>query len=178
MKTLSRSLLLAVALAPLASMVYAECAHPPAQLILVRHGCKIDPEDHHSLLSPNGNAQAKELVGRLAKYDIAAIYATEEKRTQETAAVLAATKHLTPVVRPATGPAAKQIVEEVCASEAYAGKAVVYVGHSNTVSDALVGLGLEAQSPTCADGWVITFDGKKPVPQALPVTQVKCEKPC
>jgi len=79
MKTVSKSLLLALVLAPLATVAYAECAHPPAQLILVRHGCKVDPEDHHSLLSPNGNAQAKELVGRLAKYDIAAILLIEER---------------------------------------------------------------------------------------------------
>ena len=178
MKTVSKSLLLAFALAPLAAVAYAECAHPPAQLILVRHGCKIAPEDHHSLLSPNGHEQARELVGRLAKYDVAAIFATAEKRTQETAAALAASRHLKIETRPASGEAAKKLVEDICASESYAGKAVVYVGHSNTVSDALVGLGLEAQSPTCADGWVITFDGKKPVPSALPATRVKCEKPC
>jgi phosphohistidine phosphatase SixA len=178
MTILSKSLLLALALTLLGCAVHAECAHPPAQLILVRHGCKLDPEDHHSLLSPNGNAQARELVGRLAAYDVAAIFTTEEKRTQETAAAVASTRHLTPVVRPATGEAAKQIVAEVCASETYAAKAVVYVGHSNTVSDALAGLGLDPKTPGCAEGWVITFEGKKPVPSALPSTTVKCEKPC
>lgn len=178
MKTLSRSLLLAFVLVPFGSALLAECAHPPAQIILIRHGCKVDPEDHHSLLSPNGHEQAKELVGRLAKYDVAAIFATTEKRTQETVAAVAENRKLTIETRPASGEAAKKLMQDICASEAYAGKAVVYAGHSNTVSDARVGLGLEAKTPECADGWVITFEGKKPVDTALPSTGVQCEKPC
>lgn len=181
MKTLTRSLLLALALAPAGSALLAECAHPPAQIILVRHGCKLDPEDHHSLLSPKGHDQARELVGRLAQYklQVAAIFATEEKRTQETAAALAENRKLKlePPI-PASGEAAKKLMQDICASEAYAGKAVVYVGHSNTVDDARVGLGLDPKAPGCAGGWVITFDGKKPVETDLPATDVKCEKPC
>lgn len=86
---------------------------PPAgatEVILVRHGAsahafpdqpfplvggRSDPE-----LAPEGEAQAVALVGRLAAEPLAALFVTPLRRTQQTAAPLAARLAIEPVVVP------------------------------------------------------------------------------
>jgi probable phosphoglycerate mutase len=72
------------------------------ELVLVRHGLPVrrelkegvaDPE-----LAPDGHAQAQRLAAYLATEDIAAIYVSPLKRAQETAAPLARTLGIAPVV--------------------------------------------------------------------------------
>lgn len=79
-------------------------------LLLIRHGQSAPmgvtdypvTDDGHAdpELSELGRAQAEHLAGRLADVGIAAIYVSTLRRTQQTAAPLAARTHLTPVADP------------------------------------------------------------------------------
>ncbi len=84
---------------------------PPAgaaDILLVRHGqseparpgCSFPLVDGHGdpALHPNGHAQAEAVAARLANQPIAAIYVTPLQRTGQTAAPLAKTLGLSPVV--------------------------------------------------------------------------------
>lgn len=73
------------------------------RLYLVRHGAtQLTTEDRFSgttdiHLSETGQDQVEQLAGRLADEDIAAIYSSPLDRTLETAAIIAAPHHLTPI---------------------------------------------------------------------------------
>ncbi|HSK86881.1 MAG TPA: histidine phosphatase family protein [Anaerolineales bacterium] len=73
------------------------------RLYLVRHGAtQLTTEDRFSgttdiHLSETGQEQVGQLADRLADEDIAAVYSSPLDRTMETAAILAAPHHLTPI---------------------------------------------------------------------------------
>jgi broad specificity phosphatase PhoE len=73
------------------------------RLYLVRHGAtQLTTEDRFSgttdiHLSETGQDQVEQLAHRLADDDIAAIYSSPLDRTMETAAIIAAPHHLTPI---------------------------------------------------------------------------------
>jgi broad specificity phosphatase PhoE len=90
-----------------------------------------DPE-----LSEAGKARAQSLANALKDAGIKAIYVTEFKRTQQTAAPLAAALNIQPTVVPAKDVAA--LVERL---KAGSGNALV-VAHSNTVPDLIKRLGV------------------------------------
>ena len=91
-----------------------------------------DPE-----LSEAGRARAESLAAALRDTGITAIFVTEFKRTQQTAAPLAKKLGLQPIVVSSTASAA--LLEKVRAT---AGPVLV-VGHSNTVPEVLLGLGIQ-----------------------------------
>ncbi len=131
-------------LAGLASFVLA-CAEPAAiRVILVRHGEKAtdkanarDPD-----LSAAGHARAQALAKVVAHAQLAAIFATQFKRTQATVAPSAAATKL-PVTRiDASDPGAL-----ARAIRAHAGKTVLVAAHSNTVPEIIAALG----GPTIAE---------------------------
>lgn len=77
------------------------------RLLLVRHGQTpanvarlLDTAVPGADLTPQGQEQARELVGALAPVPLDGIYVSDLVRTQQTAAPLAAARGLTPVVRP------------------------------------------------------------------------------
>lgn len=75
-----------------------EVAAQKKTIILLRHAEKdLSPEQNSSDpdLSAAGKARAERLISALRKYKAGAIYATEYKRTQQTAAPLAAKSKLT-----------------------------------------------------------------------------------
>ena len=67
---------------------------PPAVVILVRHGEKLESGGDDPALSPAGRARAAELVHMFEHTGITAIYATHFRRTQETVRPLADRLHL------------------------------------------------------------------------------------
>jgi broad specificity phosphatase PhoE len=103
-------------------------------VFVVRHAERADsaatmtPQTDPSL-SATGKARAARLAGLLAQAGIAAIYATEFKRTQETATPLAGRLGLTVETRAAGDTPA--LVADLKAR--HAGDIVLVVGHSNTV---------------------------------------------
>jgi broad specificity phosphatase PhoE len=107
--------------------------------ILVRHAERppgADPD-----INELGRARAESLVVALARTQVDAIIHTQFKRTQQTAAPLAVSKHLTPIVVQAAAESThvRAVLE---ALRAFTGKTAVYVGHSNTVPAIIEALGI------------------------------------
>ncbi len=148
--------LAAVALALLPSMGGGEPptepspgpAAAPTTLILVRHAEK-ETEGSDPDLSPAGRARARELARMLADVEIAAVYATQYRRTQETARPVAQGAGLAVIVDPADARDldryARTFVRRVL--ERHAGGTIVVVGHSNTVPAFIRAMGA-ARLPT------------------------------
>lgn len=95
-------------------------------------GAAADP-----LLSPEGEARARRLAAMLADAGITAIYATEFRRTQDTAKPVA--ERLGLAVR--TTPARDTGALVAALSKAHANDVVLIVGHSNTVPALIKALG-------------------------------------
>lgn len=121
-------------------------------VILVRHAEKspASPADGKAGpgLSDAGKARAEALRDALRDASIDAIIVTQFRRTQETAAPLAALTALTPIVMEAKGDAkshAATVADSVRVS--HAGQTVLVVGHSNTVPAIIEALG----GPAAAD---------------------------
>ncbi len=133
------------ALALLLAVLAAAPAAAQHTIFLVRHAERADTAPGASPtmaadpdLSEAGRARAESLATALKDAKITAIYATEYKRTQQTAAPLAKALGLT--VKIVTSEAAQPLVKQL---EAAKGNVLV-VGHSNTVPDVIKGLGVTA----------------------------------
>jgi 2,3-bisphosphoglycerate-dependent phosphoglycerate mutase len=114
-------------------------SEPPTTLILVRHAEKavVPPENKDPDLSPAGQARAQELVKMFGDTGIAAIYATQYKRTQQTVKPLADKLGLavTKVNAKETGELVKQIRAR------NAGRVIFIAGHNNTVPEIIAAMG-------------------------------------
>ncbi len=105
-------------------------------IVLVRHAEKATDDPRDPSLSAAGQKRAEALASVLEAADVKAAYSTQYKRTRATAEPLAKRLGLSIVERPITGEAsayARDLAREVLAQQA--GKAVLIVGHSNTVPD-------------------------------------------
>ena len=105
-------------------------------IFIVRHAEKASSGGNDPDLSPQGQKRAEALAHILKDSQITAVFVTELKRTQETAAPAARAAHLEPVVVPAndTGALADKL-------RALNGNALV-VGHGNTIPALLKTLGI------------------------------------
>jgi broad specificity phosphatase PhoE len=108
-------------------------------LILVRHAEKkiVPPENKDPDLSPAGVARAEELARMFGDSGIAAIYATQYKRTQQTVKPLADKLGLavTQIEAKQTADLVKQIRSR------NAGQVIFIAGHNNTVPEIIAALG-------------------------------------
>jgi 2,3-bisphosphoglycerate-dependent phosphoglycerate mutase len=112
---------------------------PELTLILVRHAEKkiVPPENKDPDLSPAGLARAQELARMFSDSGIAAIYATQYKRTQQTVKPLSDKLGLA-----VTQIEAKQTAELVKQLRARkAGQVIFIAGHNNTVPEIIAALG-------------------------------------
>src|SRR5262245_4665078 len=105
-------------------------------VFMVRHTEKANSGGKDPELSVQGQKRAQALANILKDSQIAAVFVTEFKRTQETAAPTARTAHVSPTVIPANDIAV--IVEKL---RTLNGNALV-VGHGNTIPDLLKALGI------------------------------------
>lgn len=103
---------------------------PPGTVIVVRHAEKGAAGDNPSL-SPEGEARATRLAEMLAAAQVEAIYASQYRRTAETALPLAERLSLPLQVYDASD--SGQLVERLL--EQHADATVLVVGHSNTVPE-------------------------------------------
>ncbi|MGH9665016.1 MAG: histidine phosphatase family protein, partial [Bryobacteraceae bacterium] len=71
---------------------------PAATVILVRHAERASGMTADALLNAQGEARARRLAEALRDAGVRAIYTTEVRRTQQTAAPLAEWLHLKPIV--------------------------------------------------------------------------------
>jgi broad specificity phosphatase PhoE len=125
-------------LAALLAMSLAAAPNPVTTVILVRHAEKASQEDG-SPLTAAGTERAKELARVLAGVKVDAIYTTQFRRVQDTAAPIATALNMTPLVRN-TGPAyATDLAKHIRAT--HAGQTVLVVGHSNTTINVMKALG-------------------------------------
>ena len=133
-------LLLLSSLLGLAASGRVAVAKPPVTTIyLVRHAEKdlaAGPND--PALSSAGEARARLLAQRLARYHPAALFTTDTRRTRATLAPLAQAVGLVPESYPAQDPDALAIH----LYRDFVGKTVVVVGHSNTLLPLLKALGV------------------------------------
>ena len=105
-------------------------------VFVVRHTEKATAGGNDPELSPAGHKRADALAQILKDSQITAVFVTEFKRTQETAAPLATAAHLTPTIIPA-----KDVPALVVKLRALNGNALV-VGHGNTIPDLVKELGI------------------------------------
>lgn len=109
---------------------------------VVRHAEKFasDPTDRDPALSSPGRARSEALVAALRDVPIAAAFATEFKRTQQTVQPTALAHGLNVTIASARDPAglAAQIARD------FHGKTVLVAGHSNTVPAVLKAMGVAA----------------------------------
>jgi broad specificity phosphatase PhoE len=131
-----------------AGLIIAGAALPAAAqktVILVRHAEKAD-SSKDAVLSEAGHARARNLAAWLARAGVAAIYASEYRRTIQTAEPLAAALNIPVESFPAADPAG--LAEQL--RTRHPDDVVLVVGHSNTLPDLLRCLGHPA-AETIAD---------------------------
>jgi len=107
-------------------------------VVIVRHAEKAVSDGGDPDLSPAGRARAEALARILKDSGITAIFTSEFKRTQETAAPTAASAGIATTVVPAKDPAAL-----VTKLHQLNGNALV-VGHGNTIPNIIKALGINA----------------------------------
>jgi len=114
---------------------FLSTATAQSTIFIVRHAEKADATKDPDL-SEVGRARAEALAKMLKDANITAIYATEFKRTQQTAAPLAKVLGITVTILPAKDNAA--LIAKLRAST---GNALV-VGHGDTIPDLIKALGM------------------------------------
>jgi phosphohistidine phosphatase SixA len=127
-------------------------------VFIVRHAEKAD-DGKDAELSEAGRARAEALANMLRDSEISAIYTTEFKRTQQTAAPLAKAFGLTPPPPPAANQAA--LVAKLRTSTANS----LVVGHGNTIPDVIKALGISELiniSESDYDNLFVVLLGEKP----------------
>ncbi len=107
-------------------------------VIIVRHGEKAANGGSDPDLSSAGRARADALARILKDSGITAIFTTELKRTQETAAPTATSTHVAPTVV-----AAKDTAALVAKLHQLSGNALV-VGHGDTIPNIIKALGINS----------------------------------
>jgi broad specificity phosphatase PhoE len=107
-------------------------------IFVVRHAEKAETPGENPELSEVGRTRAEALAKLLKDANITAIYASEFKRTQETAAPLAKALGITVVNVPAKDTAA------LAAKLRTTNGNILVVGHGNTIPDLLEALGISA----------------------------------
>jgi len=112
---------------------------PPMTVILVRHAEKkiVTPENKDPDLSPVGLARAQELARIFGSSGIAAIYATQYKRTQQTVRPLADKLGLT--MTQVEAKETSELVKQIRSRNA--GQVIFIAGHNNSVPEIIAALG-------------------------------------
>lgn len=136
-------MLKSTSLALLVAVLLATPAAAQQTVFLVRHAERADTSPGVSPtmaadpdLSDAGRARAESLASALKDARITAIYATEFKRTQQTAAPLAKILGLT--VKVVTSKSAADLLKQLKAEKGN----VLVVGHSNTVPEVIKAIGV------------------------------------
>ena len=120
----------------LVSVSFISAAAAQSTIFIVRHAEKSGTGGDNPDLSEAGRARAESLANMLKDAGISAIYVTDLKRTQQTAAPLAKLLHVDPVIVPAKDSAA--LLAKLRSSTGN----VLVVGHGNTIPDLIKGFGI------------------------------------
>ena len=130
----------------------ASAAGGPGTVILVRHAEKAALPSDNPPLSAAGLDRAAALAHALADARIDAIFATQYRRTQDTARKVVAARMIAPIIVK-TGPTVEEHARAVAGAvqARAAGEVVLVVGHSNTVPAIIAALG-GPKMPDLCDG--------------------------
>ena len=131
-----------VASAAFAAPPSGPCDAPSTTIVIVRHADRAGTADS---LSSAGMVRAQDLARVLATANITHIYHSDTHRTRDTAAPLVAALGLEPFEYPAKDVAV--LIERILLDDA--GKAVLVVGHINTVPAILTALGAPPMPDLC-----------------------------
>lgn len=141
-------------------MVCAASAEP--FVVIVRHAEKANNDPKDPDLSEAGHARADALARVLKDAHVTAIFTTELKRTQQTAAPLSKSAGIAPTIVPA-----KDYATLISKLHQARGNALV-VGHGNTIPDIIKMLGIDTpvqiSDEDYTDLFVVALD---PKPQLL-----------
>lgn len=141
-------------------MVCAASAEP--FVVIVRHAEKANNDPKDPDLSEAGHARADALARVLKDAHVTAIFTTELKRTQQTAAPLSKSTGIAPIIVPA-----KDYATLISKLHQVRGNALV-VGHGNTIPDIIKTLGIDTpvqiSDEDYTDLFVVALD---PKPQLL-----------
>ena len=116
----------------------------PLTFVVVRHAEKATDDAEDPSLSAAGRIRADALASRLSDEPLVAVYATEFRRTRQTAQPTA-TAHRLPVAAYYARGSAKEIAVQW--RQAHRAGTVLVVGHSNTVPDLVAALCACATAP-------------------------------
>jgi phosphohistidine phosphatase SixA len=153
-----------IALATVAMVVFSAHASAQGTVFLVRHAERADTVTGGPAmmgtdpsLSDAGHARAAALTTVLKDAGLTAIFVTEYKRTQETAAPIAKALALTPLI------VSSKDTQALLAKLKDVTGNVLVVGHSNSVPEIIKGLGVGG-APSIADDqydqlFIVTRDG-------------------
>lgn len=127
-------------------------------IILVRHAEKADAPKDDPALSEAGQRRAAALTVALQDSKVSAVFTTQLRRTQETAAPLARAAGVTPkVLIISRGGLADHVAEAAKLAREQKDGVVVIVGHSNTVPAIAAALGVKVPDmPECEYSRLIT----------------------
>jgi broad specificity phosphatase PhoE len=118
-------------------------------IVVVRHAEKSTDDPRDPSLTAAGEERARALSSVLAGAAVSEIYTTQYKRNRQTAAPLAQTLGISITVRPVndsnSATYATDLAREILTRNA--GKAVLIVGHSNTVPDIVRALSGRSVAP-------------------------------
>lgn len=155
--------------APMATPAQA-LARPVTTVILVRHAEKAD-NSADAELSAAGVERAKTLVEVVRNAGVSSIITTQYRRTRATAAPASSALGVTPVIVSSSGEAhAQEVADSV---RARPGKAILVVGHSNTVPAIIAALGGSAPAPICNSEYDDVFVVTIPADRGAPVVVVR-----
>lgn len=128
--------------------------HPT--VVVVRHAEKASETERDPSLSNAGRARAAALDSALADAHLVAILVTQYRRTVETAALVAARHHLTPLVITTEGGVATHAAAMARAARHFDG-VVLIIGHSNTVTPIVAALGGPTLPDLCDKNYSLLF---------------------
>jgi len=144
-----------LAFAVIASLPFAACAQAtggPAAIFVVRHAEKDTIPHENPPLNPAGRARADSLAAVLRDAGVTVIVTTQQYRTQQTAAPLAAALHITPISVPIDGRKPEEHIRAVADAvrgAAHAGDIVLVVDHQSTLPGIIAALGAPRPATMC-----------------------------
>ena len=144
MKTLVRVLLALLMPGP----APAAAADHPQVIVLVRHAERAEAPPGDVTLNDSGQARAEELAMALAEAHIDTVVVSQFRRARDTAAPLSRALKLTPIVVEAGSDTAAH-ARAVADAVRRGGRAVLVVGHSNTVPAIIAALGGPEMQELC-----------------------------
>jgi phosphohistidine phosphatase SixA len=136
----------------LPTTVCAQTAGGPTAIFVVRHAEKDTIPHENPPLNPAGRARAESLAVTLRDAGITVIVTTQQYRTQQTAAPLAAALHITPISVPIDGRKPEEHVRAVADAvrrAAHAGDVVLVVDHQSTLPGIIAALGAPRPATMC-----------------------------